>query len=163
MQEIKTKNHIIIVSDEDYDRLSQFTWHVMKTNFNKLYARRWSDSSKNKKAVLMHREVLNAPEHSEVDHINHDTLDNRRDNLRLCTRQQNTQNRKSKVTEYKGVSFNKVNGKYHTQIVEPKTKKRLHLGDYDTPKQAGLVYDGFAKKLHKEFAYLNFPLDNQNK
>jgi hypothetical protein len=108
MQEIKTKNHIIIVSDEDYDRLSQFTWHVMKTKFNKLYARRWSDSSKNKKAISMHREVLNAPEHSEVDHINHDTLDNRRDNLRLCTRQQNTQNRKSKVTEYKGVSFNKV-------------------------------------------------------
>lgn len=159
MKEIKTKHHVILVSDKDYDKLNQYTWHVMKTKFNKLYARRWSCSGKSKKAILMHREILNAPNNMQVDHINNDSLDNRRDNLRICTRQQNTQNRKSKVTKYKGVSFNRVNGKYHSQIVEPRTKKRLHLGDYDTPEQSARVYDGFAKKLHGEFACLNFPLD----
>lgn len=81
-----TRERFAIVDDADYETLAQHLWHYMTVG----YAGRDEDGRR----VLMHRAILNAPDGLQVDHINHDGLDNRRANLRLVTRAQNEQNRR---------------------------------------------------------------------
>jgi len=86
----------------------------------------------------MHREVLKLPRHNEGgiqgDHINHNTLDNRKCNLRSVTNQQNSFNR----NDPKGYSYHKQSGKFHARImVNGKTKS---LGYYETTDNARKAY-----------------------
>jgi len=155
MKHLKTHNNILIlVSDIDYEYLSGFTWHIMKTKFSKLYVRRWDCMSKPKKAIFMHREILNAPSNMQVDHIDNNTLNNTRENLRLATKQQNCFNRKFADREHKGISM--MNGLWHVQITDPITKKKIHLGNHLDKIEALKEYDIIAKQLHGEYAKLNF-------
>ena len=94
-----------------------------------------------------------------VDHINHNTLDNRRKNLRLCTWAQNNQNRrpskrKNKLSKYKGVSFYKKSKLYRALIWC--NKKQYFLGYFKDETDAAKAYDKKARELFGEFAYLNF-------
>lgn len=94
--------------------------------------------------------------HEMVDHVNRDTLDNRRSNLRKCSRAQNAVNSKLRVTNssgYRGVSFSK--GRWAARIRD--NYAYVHLGLFDDPVAAARAYDSAALKLHKEFASLNFP------
>ncbi|MBW8001156.1 MAG: hypothetical protein FVQ80_03940 [Planctomycetes bacterium] len=106
----------------------------------------------------MHREIKNAPEHLVVDHIDHDGLNNRKENLRLCTYAQNAKNIKScakKSSIYKGVYWHKGTKKWAVQITCD--GKSHHLGYFDDQTAAAKAYDIAATKLHGEFASLNFP------
>jgi len=106
MREINlTQGKIALVDDGDYDYLMQWKWHA-DIKSNTCYARRTIRIGKKPKRVYIHRVIMNPPSNMEIDHINHNGLDNRRCNLRICTHQENTFNtngfkRKSK---YKGVS-----------------------------------------------------------
>jgi len=91
----------------------------------------------------------------EVDHINHNGFDNRRENLRICTRAENRRNaRKLKPgsSRYKGVY--RDGAMYHAQINNGKVR---NLGRYFSEKTAGRVYDEAAKEAYADFALLNFP------
>jgi hypothetical protein len=92
----------------------------------------------------------------EVDHANHNTLDNRMRNLRVCTKNQNRWNtlpsRKNK-SGYKGVHFRKRSNKWMVRIGV--NNKRIYLGDFQTKEEAAKIYNEAARKLHGEFAYLN--------
>lgn len=91
-----------------------------------------------------------------VDHINHDTLDNRRENLRLVTRSQNGFNQKPQKntsSKYKGVTWYKAIGKWHTQIQVANV--RYHLGYYVNEHDAAYVYNAAAKVLFQQYALLN--------
>ena len=91
----------------------------------------------------------------EVDHINHNTLDNRRCNLRLATHGQNMANsRPNKGRKYKGVW--QIMGKYWVAFIG-KNKKQIYLGSFSTPKLAAKAYDEAARKKFGEYACLNFP------
>ena len=156
MKTISIKNtYLIKVSDCDYEMLSQYTWHINKTNFGMLYARTWDNSVNPKKAIYMHRLILNVPVNMQGDHINGDTLNNTRENLRLVSRQQNCFNRKFSDRDCKGVSLTK-NGKWHVQITDPQTKKKIHLGYHIDKIEALKEYDAIAKKLYGKYARLNF-------
>jgi len=94
-----------------------------------------------------------------VDHINGDTLDNRRENLRLCTQQQNNCNRHkwsigNSASKYKGVCWNKVSKCWVVNIKHE--GKSIHLGLFDDEEMAAKAFDEAARHLHKEFAQLNF-------
>lgn len=92
------------------------------------------------------------------DHINRNPHDNRRDNLRHCTKQQNECNRApgaNNATGYKGVCFEMFTGRYLAKIQVHGVA--MNLGRYDTKEEAARVYDEAAKIHHGEFAYLNFP------
>lgn len=114
----------------------------------------------NRRKVLMHRIILAAHGVNltglEVDHINHDRLDNRKSNLRPATRGENQWNvpkLRTNSTGYKGVSLDKRRGKYVAQI--RLNKKHVHLGQFVTAEAAALAYNRAAREHHGEFACLN--------
>ncbi len=100
----------------------------------------------------MHRLIAQPPEGMEVDHVNGDSLDNRRSNLRVVSRRENLRNRRGWSTRspYKGVNYDKKRGKW-----------KLHIApEFDTPEEAARAYDKIARILYGEHAHLNFP-ENQ--
>jgi len=133
-----TKSRVTIVDDKDYERLSKHKWCVSSNG----YACRFGPRP-NRKFILMHRliEGLDHGDPRQVDHINHDTLDNRSSNLRVTTGQGNQQNRRSR-----GYYLNKRNGKYHAQI--RLNGKRIHLGFYATSFGARAAYLRGKEKYH---------------
>jgi hypothetical protein len=98
----------------------------------------------------MHRVILDAPEGSEVDHVNGDGLDNRRKNIRLVTRTENLRHQKTfrnSKSGYKGVTFNPVNGRW---------KATLNLGTFDSAEEAARAYDRVIRRLFGSLAKTNF-------
>jgi hypothetical protein len=104
-----TRGKVAIVDDEDFEYLSQWKWHCTNAGYA---ARRgfwggWVDGKKmNGPMILMHRLVNNTPDGFDTDHINRDTLDNRKANLRTATRSENNRNsdpQKRNKSGYKGV------------------------------------------------------------
>lgn len=151
--DISTKtypNKYTLVDDEDFDWINQWKWY-----FSQGYARRMI--SKPKERMLgMHRVIMGDPEGFEIDHINHNTLDNRRKNLRLATKQQNRMNRtayKKNKSGYKGVYWYAEKKKWLASIRF--NKKSIYLGLYENKIDAALAYDQKAKELFCEFAYQN--------
>jgi hypothetical protein len=107
----------------------------------------------------LHRFItkLSFGDRREVDHINHNGLDNRRCNLRIVNKsQQNMNVRPFGSIDYKGVS--KTGGKYNQYIVRiQKNGSQKTYGVFYTQKMAAIVYDYYAKKVFGEYAYLNLP------
>jgi hypothetical protein len=115
--------------------------------------------NKNNKVVLLHRYIMNCHKTDFIDHINHNRSDNRRLNLRLCTRSENQRNM-SKFTnrsssKYKGVSWMKNREIWRARIFT--NGKEEFLGCFTDEIRAAEAYDKRAKELFKEFANLNFP------
>jgi len=139
--------HIVRFSPEDWDWISGINWHVTNIGYAVTNCRVHEP-----RMLLLHRIILNAPKDMQVDHINGNRLDNRRENLRLCTHQQNCMNRKPVTPGYKGVSWAK--GKWRAQI---RYQGYTHyLGNnFDAPEEAAQAYDEKAKELFGEFARLN--------
>jgi hypothetical protein len=107
--------------------------------------------------MRMNRFILGCLSGEHGDHINHDTLDNRRGNLRKATPQQNAQNmrpRKGGSSQYKGVSWHKSTNNWQAQI--RLGGKEVYLGLYATEQEAALVYDEYAKQHFGPFAHTNF-------
>ena len=146
-----------LVDNADATELSQYRWYWTTTNKGKEavgYAYRKAVVPGGKfTVILLARHLLKPPAGMVVDHVNGDSLDNRRKNLRIATIQQNAQNRgarRNSKTGFKGVY---LVHKYQAQImVDGKT---THLGWFDDPKEAARAYNKAALKLHGEFARLN--------
>lgn len=156
-----TQNKVALVDDEDFEMISNLTWHAIKTSYN-FYAVngiRLGEDKKQVRQIFMHRLIMNCPDGMVVDHINGNGLDNRKENLRICTTSQNLMNRgKSLVNTsgYKGVyrSSNKNSlNKWRARIIL--NKKSINLGYYETREMAAIAYNEGALKYHKEFANLN--------
>ena len=114
------------------------------------------DYRKNKrKTIYLHREVMQCPDGKVVDHINHDTKDNRRSNLRVCTQAQNRRNQlKTRgSSQYKGVSWSTRRKKWAAFIC--KERQTYGLGEFKNEEDAAIVYNVAAQLLHGQFAHLN--------
>lgn len=148
-----TRGRFALVDAEDYPALAKYDWFAEGAAPH-IYAVRKHRG----KSIKMHRQILSAPPHLLVDHIDHDGLNNRKQNLRLATFTQNCRNQKksAKATSpYKGVYWHKHCGKWAAQITA--NKKSHHLGYFEDETTAARAYDKAAQKLHKAFAALNFP------
>lgn len=154
--EIKTrKGQTILIDDEDFENLSKFKWCIKNNGDGNLYA----VANINKKQKAMHRYLLNITDSKQhVDHINGNSLDNRKTNLRICINAENRRNAKKNkrnTSGYKGVRTRKNIDKYAAYVHYE--GKFYHLGYYDTAIEAAKVRDAKAKELHGKFAKLNFP------
>ena len=146
-----------LVSKEDAE-LTKHTWYVVITANNKYAIRREKVQGK-WRTFNMHRDVMSSVESrsldttEQIDHINHDGLDNRRVNLRIATNAQNAMNREitdKNTSGFKGVSYRKDRNKWVAQLWY-NGKRRLHK-TCDTPEEAYLEYCKAAEKWHNDFA-----------
>jgi len=154
-----TQGLFALVDDADYDELSQYKWCAVKLR-DLFYAVRNSPMKDGKSyLILMSRQILGLKykDKRQADHQNHNTLDNSRYNLRICTSQQNQMNKKSyrnKTSQFKGVYWDRSRKKWLAQIqIKGRTK---YLGLFPIEKVATTAYDLAAKKIFGEFAHLNF-------
>ena len=149
-----TRGKFAIVDAADYESLSQHKWLANGDEKRGFYAARRVGN----KLVLMHRVIMNPPEGTVVDHINRNSLNNRRRNLRICTQKENSRNgrpSRRSTSRFKGVYFHKQTRKWIATIGY--NGKTIHLGSFDDEVEAARAYDRKAYELFAEFAYLNFP------
>lgn len=153
-----TQGKFALVDDEDFQRLSERRWHVVKTKSGLLYAQRTCVKGEiGPSVVQMHRILL--PESVWVDHRDGDGLNNQKSNLRAATRSQNLsgfrRKKSGRTSRFRGVCWRKDCFKWVAQLnVEGRP---IRLGHFDSEEEAALAYDAAAKKHFKEFAQLNFP------
>lgn len=155
-----TQNQIALVDDADYDWLNQWKWFASKDRSGNFYAVRHSSKKKsNGHLIKMSRQILGLKygDKRQADHRDHNTLDNRQGNIRICTSQQNRFNQKphrNTTSQFKGVTWDRQTGKWLTAIYI--NKKRNHIGRFILEEVAALAYDMIAIQEFGEFAYLNF-------
>ena len=154
-----TQGQVTIIDDEDYVLVGLHNWSVKHAANDRIYYASTNIRRKNRwRGVLLHRFLMGEPLGLQIDHINGDTLDNRRNNLRFATNQQNSINQRSKggSSRYKGVGWHKKRRAWEAQMcINGKSK---FLGYFDDEKDAALAYDEKAFEAWGEFARLNFPL-----
>ena len=113
-------------------------------------------SKRDGQTLIMHSEIMKTTKNMLVDHINGDTLDNRRENLRICTRIQNSLNRGSNrgsKSRYLGVSWHSVVKLWIVRITVNSKKK--HIGTFKTELEAGIIANIMMRKYYGEFARPN--------
>jgi hypothetical protein len=143
------KGYKILIDDEHLQRFSLIRWSVGVTS-NKIYFS--FTKTPTRVAEYMHRIVANPPNGMLVDHINGNTLDNRKMNLRVCTHQQNIMNsakRKDNSSGYKGVHRDCRSKRWIARVTF--NQKKIHIGLYDTPMEAHEAYCQKASELFGEF------------
>lgn len=136
-----------IIDAADLDLVAPYKWSV-----NGKYACHYRRNAPN---LYMHRLIMGADAGQQVDHINHNTLDNRRENLRLCTNAQNQMNtRPNAGRRYKGVYKHAKGG---WQAIIRINSRNAYLGLYQTEEAAARAYDAAARTIFGDFALPNFP------
>lgn len=157
-----TKGYIARLDDEDYDVLAAHKWTAVVTgkNIKRVYAyRRINWDNENRKwrgQIYMHRQIMGAPAGMDVDHIDGDTLNNIRANLRVATRSENLANNRRGfgVTGYRGVIRNKKDERAPYLVMF----RQRRIGSFFDVEEAARAYDALAIKEFGEFAKLNFPV-----
>lgn len=153
------KGKFSLVDDEDFDNLSKHQWYVTVYGYANCrdYIRGSGRKKQKSTTYIMHRLIMNCPEDKHIDHINHNTLDNRKSNLRIVTQSQNMMNsssRKGSTSKYLGVGWHNQNHNWRAYIKSAQGYK--HIGSFTDEKSAAMAYDRKALELYGEFANLNF-------
>jgi hypothetical protein len=153
-----TRGLVALVDDEDFERLNQYKWQATKAR-RTFYAVRTERVDGCRRTVAMHCVLAPAPVGLEVDHRDHDGLNNTRANLRVCTRAQNAANQLRKAegdsSEYKGVSWDTEKQAWLVSIKQNNAGR--YVGRFDDEVTAALAYDEAARTAFGEFASVNFP------
>ena len=143
-----------LVDDIDFERVNRFKWCATKTKQGYWYPKRKVRLENGRTtSCMLHRFILNAPKGLDVDHENNDGLDNRRQNIRICTRSQNNANRHkhSNQSGYRGVykHFNKW------RIERKVGNKVLSRQSFATPEEAAHAKYEQLQSDFGEFANMN--------
>ena len=150
-----TKGYMTTVDDDDYEELSSFSWCMTSTGYAKRYV---GGGRKHQTFAYMHRQIMGVQGNIQVDHINGNRLDNRRENLRLCAPKDNSRNRKGwdasrKTSRFKGVYWSKdQNGCVSAITVD---RNFIQLGCFDDELVAARIYDDACVKHFGKFAKVN--------
>jgi len=147
-----TKGFVALVDEADYDWLSQWKWCFSGRRSGGGYAMRRAGPRAAGRTIYMHRLIMGEPEVAQVDHINGDRLDNRRSNLRVCSRAENRRNTSKTARNSSG--FVGVLRRRNAWIA---VIARKHVGTFACPIEAARAYDAAARLRYGEFARLNFP------
>lgn len=141
------------IDNADEGAVRPYRWFLRKSQAGYHYA--YGRLPGTRRLVPLHRLLLDAGLNEFVDHKNGNGLDNRRENLRLCSQSQNCANARKKpgLSKFKGVC--KDPGGWRAQIVQ--NYKKYNLGTFPTQEAAALAYDEAARRLFGEFARCNFP------
>ncbi len=131
---------------EDYDKIKNYCWSFSNNGY--VYTK------SNKKNLFLHRLIMNCPDDKEVDHIHHNTNDNRKENLRIVSRSQNSMNKKP-INSFgiNGIYFDKSRNNYYVYIKKDKIKH--YLGRYQSFNDALYARREAEEKYFGEYSYAN--------
>lgn len=147
---------VALIDQADLPLVACRRWRALQGMKGPVYAASGHSNSV-QPLVLMHRLIARTPDGMVTDHINGDSLDNRRANLRIATSSQNRANSAGnhrgagKTSRFKGVAWDAASGRWHAKI------HGRSLGRYVLEEDAASAYDVAALAAWGEFAYLNFP------
>lgn len=161
--EVKLKHGVMKIDKEDWDRLKHITWYTSNLGKKDYYVKCNKPKERGLLSDLIHRNIMNAPKDMDVDHIFHDTLDNRKSKLNVCPHRINCQNKRKQKRKHKnsssfylGVSWRKTRKKWRSYItIRGKVKE---LGAFDSEIEAAKTRDREAIRSG-EIYVLNFPRD----
>ncbi len=140
------RGYVTLVSPTDAHLIEGDKWHAKVRRDAPIYCLR----KRNDRHISLHREILTPEDGLCVDHVNGNGLDNRRPNIRPCTQLENSRNKKKRARNgYKGITLNR--GKWQARVSDK------NVGRFDSPEEAARAYDEAARRLHGQFARLNFP------
>lgn len=150
---------------EDYDLIKQYIWNTKKDSRNKEDSAYWYavSGNQNNERVWMHRLVTHCPPDKVVDHFNHKTLDNRKENLRVCERAENSQSqrlRPDNTSGHKGVYWDKSRNKWMANIMA--FGQYHYLGRYEKYEDAVAAREAAEEKYFKEFNYKPQEINKNN-
>lgn len=177
---IQSKGRVFfaLVDDEDYPLLSRHKWYILfsgKQQRPYAFTRFFTEHDvKNGKTFLMHHMIMGTS--GAVDHINNNSLDNRKENLRVATYQENAWNTgkrrrcaggKTPSSAYKGViKCTGVRGNVYYRVLLKLSKKHekperyVRLGPFDSEIDAAKVYNEEVVKHRGQYAWVNPISDN---
>ena len=157
-----TKGKFALVDDEDFGRINQHKWYARPSKRRFYASRTYYNSTRRQKQFHMHREVLSFYQNidsRQIDHKNHNGLDNRKCNLRAIKESGKNQRNMIKIAPhssiYKGVCKTGRSVKWYAQITY--RLKNYRIGFFVNEVDAAKAYDKKALELFGEFACLNFP------
>ncbi len=133
---------------EDIDKILPYTWYINAIGY--VVGKKLGDSSD----TLIHRLIMEAPKNQQVHHKNHKKYDNRKQNLQLCTNQENSRHKQKMRTNTSGligVSWCSNVSKWRAQIMVD--YKNINLGYFKNINDAKQAYDIAKYKYFGEFAY----------
>jgi len=139
---------VATVSDEDFDKVKSKNWHLHKKGYPVTAFKRVTGKWTN---IPMHRFLLPPKEGFEIDHINRDKFDNRRENLRYvldCHNSRNTNVRRNNKLGYKGVCIQKNRFRAAIRV----NGKRKHLGSFRSPEEAYAAYVEASRFYYGEYS-----------
>ncbi|MBW2965699.1 HNH endonuclease [Candidatus Woesearchaeota archaeon] len=148
------QNKFAIIDIDDIDKVKNYTWNIVGNDYV-----RTAKSIKGKRiTMLLHRYImgLKKGDNVDIDHINRNSLDCRKANMRLCNKGENRRNsigKKDSTSEYKGLSKVELSNetKWAVQI------NGFYVGRYKDEKEAAIAADILSRHFYQDFAYLNFP------
>lgn len=160
---LQTSKGVLMMDADDLQYLSPGELVIIASKGYHPYAKLRNPQTRKLESVA--RKITAAPYGMVVDHINHNTLDNRRCNLRVCTRSDNARNNighKKRKAAFKGVYYHHAK-KYNPNCTEARPwraytrvhGKRIWLGYFATEADAAMAYNRYATKAFGEFAHLN--------
>ena len=136
-----TQGKVTLVDDEDYDWLMTWKWHASKKG-NNFYAKTGVDGVK----ITMHRLLLCYPKSCDIDHWDHNSLNNQKANFKPCSHRENISNmNKTGASKYRGVAWDKQVGLWVSRI-EVKGKREF-LGRFEDEYDGHLAYQNRLKSL----------------
>ena len=152
---VMTKGYCALISQQDASFVGQWNWSTLILVGGKLRAVRRTNADG--KTYYMHRELMSPTGSAVVDHINADGIDNRRQNLRVCSNAENVRwqkpQRRKMSSRFKGVSYDRSRRLWQSYVTVD--GKRTHLGRFVSEEAAARAYDRGAEARHGEFALTN--------
>ncbi len=167
-----TNGRVALIDEEDFEKLKDYKWHARKTGNNwyagRSVALKLANGKMTSKTISLHRVILDLTDPNLIiDHANGNGLDNRRSNLRIVSKQQNSTNRtrreSTNTSGFRGVTVSRIRPPHYRARLSF-NNKRIHLGYFFTLEEAARAYDKAARAYHGEYCgLLNFPDKIYNK
>lgn len=151
-----------LVDESDFERLSVHRWWFTVSDPARPYVIRTINSGSTLTVVTMPGAIMGIVGNEMVDHADRDTLNNRRENLRICSPHENMWNRIARGTGsiFKGIAFKRDTYRskpWRASVMAGDPPKAIHLGYFKTAEEAACAYDSAARHYFGPFARVNFP------
>jgi hypothetical protein len=154
-----TQGQVTVIDADDLNIVAPHKWYaVLLGAHNGRTGSFYAATKMDRRMILLHRLLMGATDARRVDHVDGDTLNNQRDNLRFATAGQNKSNSRPHWNNRSGFKGVYRRGKYLRWSAQVRHNDHLYdLGSHSSPEEAARAYDAKARELFGEFARCNFP------